>query len=180
MLDTLFQQHYRIDSTRLGGYDYSSNSIYFITICTQNRTPSLGEIIVDQTGECIMQPNSIGQRVIEGWLSVTQYHPYVLLDAFQLMPNHLHGLLWICKPEEDDWRPNVFGPQRQNLPSIVRGFKSGVKTFATTQQINFAWQPRYYDRIVRNNDELNRIRDYIDANPANWHRDCNNVENLYM
>ena len=96
------------------------------------------------------------------------------------MPNHLHGVLWICKPDYNDWKPNVFGPQKMNLASIVRGFKSGAKTFATTNSIDLNWQPRYYDRVIRNDDELNRIRHYIDANPANWHKDRDNAENLYM
>ncbi|AQG78183.1 transposase [Spirosoma montaniterrae] len=175
-----FADQYRIESTRLAEYDYGSNGMYFITICTKNRECRFGEIITDSNGEWFLQPTPIGQRVLEGWHAISHYQPYVLLDVFQLMPNHLHGVLWICKDNYEGWQPNVFGPQRQNLASIVRGFKSGVKTFATTNGLVFDWQPRYYDRVIRNIDELNRIRQYIDANPYNWYKDQDNSENLYM
>jgi putative transposase len=180
MLQDRFEGRYRIDSARLADYDYGSNGMYFITICTQNRDCCFGEIIADKSGEWIIQPTIIGQRVIDGWFAITHYQPSVVLDVFQLMPNHIHGVLWICKSDHTDWQPNRFGPQRHNLASIVRGFKSGVKTFATTNGLSFNWQPRYYDRVVRNEDELRRIRHYIDANPSNWQKDQNNAENLYM
>lgn len=88
------------------------------------------------------------------------------------MPNHVHGVIWICKPETNtsNWQPNQFGPQRQNLASILRGCKAGVKKNATMHQIDFGWQPRYYDRVVRNDKKLTRIRAYIENNP----------ESLYM
>jgi putative transposase len=62
----------------------------------------------------------------------------------------------------------------------MRGFKSGVTMYALNNQIEFSWQPRYYDRVIRNDDELRRIRKYIENNPMNWHQDRNNVENLFM
>jgi len=61
-----------------------------------------------------------------------------------------------------------YGPQSNNIPSIVRGYKAGVKKYATMNKINFAWQPRYYDRVIRNENELNRIRKYIINNPRKW------------
>ena len=98
------------------------------------------------------------------------------------MPNHLHGVLWICKPDYDDrdWQPSTFGPQRQNPASIIRGYKVGVKKHATMHQIEFTWQPRYYDHIVRNMNELDRIRTYIERNPDKWADDREILENLYM
>ncbi|WP_077920891.1 transposase [Spirosoma sp. 209] len=180
MQENLFGGRHRIESTRLASYDYGSNGMYFITVCTRDRACCLGEVSVNPVGECVVESTLLGQRVIEGWLAITHYHPYVFLDAFQLMPNHVHGVLWICKPDYTDWQPNRFGPQRQNLASIVRGFKSGVKTFATRNKIPFDWQPRYYDRVIRNTDELDRIRHYIEANPSTWHLDRDNLENLYM
>lgn len=96
------------------------------------------------------------------------------------MPNHVHGILWICKTEYDDWKPNAFGPQYRNLAAIIRGFKAGVTAFAKNNQIDFGWQARYHDRIIRNHDELNRIRHYIENNPRRWHEDRDNPEGLYM
>jgi len=63
---------------------------------------------------------------------------------------------------------NKFGPQSQNLASIVRGFKSGVTTYARKNNIEFAWQSRYYDHIIRNYKSWKKIRQYIQQNPNNW------------
>jgi REP element-mobilizing transposase RayT len=75
---------------------------------------------------------------------------------------------------------NKFGPQSGNLPSIIRGYKAAVKSFATANNIEFGWQPRFHDRIIRNEDEMNRIRKYIVENPDNWFRDYNNKEDMFM
>ncbi len=175
-----FQGRYRIESARLADYDYGSNGLYFVTICTQNRVHYFGEIVTDDADNYLLQPNLIGQRVIDGWLSIPTFVPFVQLDAFQLMPNHLHGIIWICKPDYNDWQPNRFGPQQDNLAAVVRGFKAGVTAFCRRQPLDFGWQARYYDRVVRNDDELNRIRHYIENNPAQWHQDRDNAEGIYM
>ncbi|WP_370698886.1 DUF2851 family protein [Fibrella musci] len=106
--------------------------------------------------------------MIDGWLAIPQFSPFVELDAFQLMPNHLHGILRFKKIEQGVEQPNRFGPQRQNLASVIRGFKAGVTDFATRNKMEFGWQARYHDRVIRNDDELQRIRTYIAANPTNW------------
>ena len=180
MADDKFQGRYRIDSARLADYDYGSNGMYFITICTQNRESYFGEIIADEENSCTLLPTPVGQRAIQGWQTIPQFSSFVQLDAFQLMPNHIHGVLWISKPNYTEWEPNRFGPQSQNLASIMRGFKSGVTMYALNNQLEFGWQARYYDRVIRNDDELHRIRQYIANNPTNWHQDQNNVENLFM
>jgi hypothetical protein len=77
------------------------------------------------------------------------------------MPNHLHGILFINKPEYDNWQPNKFGPQKENLGAVIRGYKSSVKKYALSNKIEFEWQPRYYDRIIRDKDELKNVRQYI-------------------
>ncbi len=180
MTDNLYRRKYRIDSARLDGYDYGSNGMYFVTICTRNREAYFGEIVV-QEQEAEMMPSALGQVAINCWLAIPTFHPYVELDAFQLMPDHIHAVLWICKPweEQTDWQPNQFGPQRKNLASIVRGYKSGVTMHAAVNQLPFGWQPRYYERVIRNDNELNRIRTYIDQNPANWQQGQHNPDDIY-
>ncbi len=177
-----FQGQYRIASARLAGYDYGANGMYFITICTKERQHFFGEINTNADQQCALTPTIIGQRAIDGWLTIPQYAPFARLDAFQVMPNHLHGIVWICKSDytDTDWQPNRFGVQRQNLPAIVQGFKAGVTAFARKNDIEFGWLSRYYDRIIRNDDELNRIRHYIENNPANWHQDHNNPDGMFM
>ncbi|KAB7726102.1 hypothetical protein F5984_24790 [Rudanella paleaurantiibacter] len=179
MNETHFRGQYRIDPARLAEYDYGSNGMYFVTICTRDRQPYFGSIVEKGDGYAL-QPTPIGQRAIDCWLAIPDHFPFVLLDEFQVMPNHVHGLLCIKKPDYDGWQPNAFGPQRQNLASIIRGYKVGVTTFAVQQQIEFGWQTRYHDRVVRNADELLRIQKYIRENPAHWATDQDNVAGLYM
>ena len=66
---------------------------------------------------------------------------------------------------------NQFGPQSRNLGSIIRGFKSGVKSYATTNHLVFHWQERFHDHIIRDEEEYRRIAHYIVNNPANWRKD---------
>jgi REP element-mobilizing transposase RayT len=75
---------------------------------------------------------------------------------------------------------NKFGPQSKNLSSIIRGFKIGVKNFSNENKIYFLWQDSFYDHIVRDEKELNKIRQYIVDNPLKWELDRNNSENLFM
>ena len=179
MNETKFQSRYRIDPARLTDYDYGSNGAYFVTVCAKHQACYFGDIVT-LNEEAVIRPSIIGQRVIDGWLSIPGFSPFVQLDAFQLMPNHLHGILFIDKPDYTNWQANRFGPQRENLASILRGFKSGVTTCATTHQIPFCWQARYHDHVIRNDNELHRIRQYIADNPARWEQDCENSEGLYM
>jgi len=176
MNDNRFQQKYRVDSARLAGYDYGSNGAYFITVCTRNRENYFGEI--DENAALIT--TAAAQIVVDCWQAIPTHFPFVVLNAFVLMPNHLHGILFFDKPDYNDGQPNQFGPQIDNLAAVVRGFKAGVTKQTRTQQIDFGWQPRYHDRVVRNDDELNRIRTYIDNNPSQWQQDRDNPENLYM
>lgn len=70
---------------------------------------------------------------------------------------------------------NVFGPQRKNLASVIRGFKVGMTKRARKEGVHFFWQPRFYDRVIRNEYELNRIREYVFSNPKNWEHDSENM-----
>ena len=75
-----------------------------------------------------------------------------------LMPNHIHGILFINKQENEDWKQNNFGSQSRNIPSIIRAFKGSVKRYANAENIPFEWQEKYYDRIIRDNKELENTR----------------------
>lgn len=180
----MYLDRYRVASARLPGYDYGQSGAYFVTICTHNRQPSFGTVEVPAEGwdAAYVQPTALGQRARAGWASIPQFAPFVTLDAFVLMPDHVHGVLLFDK-NEPSGPPlpyeNRFGPQRENLASVLRGFKSGVTTFARMQGIAFQWQPRFHDRIVRSDDELTRIRRYIETNPSRWEKEWDNGEGLY-
>ena len=132
-----------------------------------------------------LQPTPIGIIANEYWQKIPEHFPFVILDEFVVMPDHVHGILIISKETHDDASlqgtgyVNTFGPQSGNISSVIRGYKAGVKSFATTNKIEFGWQPRFYDRIIRDADEMKRIRKYIIENPGNWFKDKNNKEDLY-
>jgi putative transposase len=126
-----FQNKYRIPSARLKGYDYGSNGMYFVTICTQNRLHYFGEIVSTS-----LRPTVIGQIAIDFWNEIPKHFPFVELDEFIIMPNHIHGILFFNKPNKTDWTPNQFGAQSKNLGSVIRGFKASVKRHATKVILN--------------------------------------------
>jgi REP element-mobilizing transposase RayT len=183
-----YKGKYRISSARLASWDYGSNAAYFITICTHGRAHVFGKVV---DGAVNLTP--LGQAAWDCWYAIPEHFPFVLLDEFVAMPNHVHGIVIIDKPSpniadtmntvetqnfaslrrpvSDDQPKNKFGPQSQNLASIVRGFKIGVTKYARQHQIEFAWQARYHDHIVRNAAECQRIRTYIVENPQKWAAD---------
>ncbi|MDH7461221.1 hypothetical protein QEG73_08015 [Chitinophagaceae bacterium 26-R-25] len=121
-----------------------------------------------------LRETAIAKIAHDCWLAIPDHFPFVALDEFVIMPDHIHGILFFNKPDNDDWVANSFGRQSQNLGSVLRGFKASVKRLANENDIEFGWQSRYHDRIIRNGDELDRIRLYIKNNPANWLKDVLN------
>ena len=108
-------------------------------------------------------------------LAIPQHFPHVQIPLWGVMPDHIHGIVIIddfvdaqnfAHPHDDN--PNKFVPQSKNLASVIRGFKIGVTSFARKNNIQFAWQSRYYDRIIRDSAEMNRIAEYIENNVAEW------------
>ena len=87
------------------------------------------------------------------------------------MPNRVHGIIAIDKPDSGGDSPNRFGPQSRNPASIIRGYKIGVTKFARQRDLPFKWQARYHDRVIRNMGEYERVRQYIYENPEKWEED---------
>jgi putative transposase len=180
-----FHNKYRIASARLQHWNYGWNAAYFVTICTKNRECFFGEIIVE-TPQPQMQFSPIGQIANEYWMEIPKHFPFVKLGDHIVMPNHVHGIVIIDKQgdvethdfasttETHDYaslRTNTFGPQSKNLASIMRGYKSAVKKYATINNINFAWQARFHDHIIRDDQSFQNISAYITNNPLNWKTD---------
>ncbi len=181
---TLFKDRYRVESARLKGWDYSAAGYYFVTICTRNRECWLGEVI-----DGIMRLSSVGEVVAEEWLKTSQMRDNVTLDDWVVMPNHLHGIVVIgsvethrvethCNASLQGQHMNKFGPQRNNLSSIVRGFKSAAAKRIHLADHDFAWQSRFYDEIIRDEKSLVAIREYIRHNPLKWELDKDNPTNV--
>ena len=170
-------------SIRLRGYDYAQPGAYFVTICTHGRECLFGEIV---NGE--MRLNLYGRIVEECWQTIPHHFDGVKLDEFVVMPNHVHGILNIVEQRRGTacraptTGTEQFGqPRPHSLPTIIRSFKS-----AATQRVNQSrgtpgttvWQRNYYEHVVRGDADLDRIRVYILDNPAKWHEDPNNPENI--
>ncbi len=167
-----FKNKYRIESTRLRNWDYGWNAAYYVTICTKDRICFFGKVM---NNEMIL--NDIGLIAHECWTQIPDHFPFVKLGNHIIMPDHVHGIVVIDK--HDDGRStqsaptpsspkNKFGPQSQNLASIIRGFKIGVTKNARLIEPGFGWQARYHDRIIRDEKSYHHISEYIANNPLNW------------
>jgi REP element-mobilizing transposase RayT len=178
----------------LKGYDYGSIGAYFVTICTKDREHLFGEV---RDGEMVL--NELGEIVYHEWIRTSKLRPNIQIGEFMVMPNHFHGIVMITKCIRwgmaptcpNKWQPSIrrgvlqYAPTRirspsQNLGAIVRGFKS-----ITTKHINQirqtpgfpVWHRNYYERIIRNDPELNALCEYIQFNPLNWDQDPDNSIN---
>ncbi|WP_010665388.1 transposase [Marinilabilia salmonicolor] len=198
-MDT-FQNKYRIPSARMQNWDYGWNAAYFVAICTANRDLFFGDIVHGK-----MRLSEIGEMVHKYWFEISEHFPFVKLDVHIVMPNHVHGIVLIDKPDDgrndernggrNDERvvgrnvemqnfaslqppsppKNKFGFQSQNLAFIIRDYKTGVTKYARNNNVHFAWQSRFHDHIIRNDAEYQRIKNYIIRNPTKWHDDSLNT-----
>jgi putative transposase len=176
-------------ANRLKGYDYSSEGVYYLTICTHEKGPVFGHI---DNGKMIL--NKYGMIARECWKNIPEHFrkhhapqngfgdsaedgsvcAIPILDEFVIMPDHIHGI--IALPEDADHELNHIADQaclvrtesreHQKIPKIIGSYKSAVsKLIHESGHSNFRWHKSYYDRIIRNEKELNRIRRYIINNP---------------
>jgi REP element-mobilizing transposase RayT len=161
--DTFFRG-FRQSSTRIRDYDYSQPGAYFITIATYQKVKVFGYIKED---EVIL--NSQGKIAFECWNDIPAHFSSVEIDEFIIMPDHIHGIIWINNRRDSACRVSTrekFGaPVIGSIPTIVRSFKSAVtkRIHRIEPQIK-VWQSNYYDHIVRNDQDLEKIRTYIKYN----------------
>lgn len=177
---------HRRHSIRLKGYDYTSEGAYFVTIVTQGRECLFGEIV---DGE--MYLSNYGEIIQKWWIEIPIYFPNVKTGVFIIMPNHIHGIIFIT----DERRGEVISPRcdsstmggdtsplrKPTLGQIVGYFK-----YQSTKEMNEAdnigiitkfWQRNYYEHIIRNEKELQQKIDYILDNPSRWKNDEENPRN---
>ncbi len=175
MSNDKFQHKYRIESARASWHDYDGGS-YFITICTKDREHYFGEIV---DGEMVL--SDIGKYAEEQFKNVSSHYPYAEIPLWTIMPNHLHAIVIIDgnKTKYDrrvveTWRAaslRDIANLQGWLSVVIGGLKSSITRFANENALNFAWQPRFHDHIVRDTPEMNRIANYIENNVANWKDD---------
>ena len=167
-------KHHR-RSIRLKGYDYSRAGAYFVTTCVRDGVCLFGEI-VDGT----MRMNDYGRIVAEAWRDLGQRFKHIELDEFVVMPNHVHGIIHVGVPF---MTPSVLDVVNQGainraptLGGMVRTFKAVASRAICRNGADFQWQRNYYEHIVRNENELARVREYIVNNPAQWALDRENPD----
>ncbi len=162
-------------SIRLNGYDYARAGAYFVTICTHRRECLFGDVV---NGE--MRLNNARRAARQCWNGIPDYFPNVRLDEWVIMPNHVHGIIFIIVgannhsplPTNATSRPRGTS---KTIGSIVRGFKIGVsKWMRKHTSVHNVWQRGYYEHIIRTDESLNRIREYIINNPLQWALDREN------
>lgn len=170
---------------RLKGYDYTQTGAYFVTIVLQNRLCLFGDIVGTE-----MQLNQAGEIVCRIWETLPNRFPTITIDTFVVMPNHLHGIIIINQrpvPVGAGLVPaqNVDAQSADTLPAlgdVIGAYKSlttveytrGVKMMKWTPFYRRLWQRNYYEHIIRNDDSLNYIRQYIIDNPGQWAFDKEN------
>ncbi|UCH66281.1 MAG: transposase [Ignavibacterium sp.] len=157
-------------SIRLKEYDYANPNWYYVTICTVDQTCLIGDV---NDGKLVM--NELCGIVKEEWLRTKEIRPNIDLDYYIIIPNHIHGIIIIESMGVKHYAPtNTFKSPSHTLGAIVRGFKSSV-----TKRVNRMndtagkrlWQRNYYKHIIRNEQDLYRIRKYIQLNPLKWELD---------
>ena len=202
---TLYQNKFRVETTRLKNWNYASDGWYFITICTKGRENIFGII---EHG--IMLLNQYGRIVEQCWFDLPNHYFNLILDAFVIMPNHLHGIMIIDNTRETivsgnggivetglkpvsttDTQPNMntqpqsntqpqpnTQPQSSTTKHGIFEFVRALKTFSSRRMNELdntagksRWQSRFHDHIIRDEEELHRIQQYIFNNPSTWEKD---------
>lgn len=185
-------------SIRLREYDYSSASAYFVTVCAHGRECLFGNIA---DGE--MRLNYAGRVVEQVWLKLPERFPYVALDECVIMPNHFHGIIVLndsnnCRGEprvrppcdhphfnrqnQGEHKVRPYGTHVDSVSRVVQAFKSlttvyyvrGVNERNWSPFSGRLWQRNYHERIIRNDEEMSAIREYIRFNPMKWALDTEN------
>jgi len=184
---------YHRKSIRLQGYDYSQKGMYFITICVKDKECIFGSI---SNGEMIL--NNIGHIVAHEWRNTSEIRDNVAIHDFIIMPNHLHGIIEITYNKNNQERVGDFISPKETIGSIIRGFKittikkikdlidpvgknshssSNGNSMIEEWIINHLpqiWQRNYYEHIIRDYDDHQRIANYINTNPLRWDVDVFN------
>jgi len=172
-------------SPRLKSWDYSNPYWYFVTICTHNHINYFGEIKNEK-----LFYNKLGLYAEECIKNITAHYKNVEVDYYVIMPNHIHAIIIInpvgtchgtSRQNNNHGLRHASTVQNISLGNIVGSFKSAVTKWANLNDYKyFKWQRRFYDRIIRNENELFQIRKYIELNPLAWDIEKNVPENLEL
>ncbi len=156
-------------SLRLKNYDYSTTGYYFVTILTEDRKNLFGTIKNEK-----IALNDLGLLANKTWLNIPQHFSNITLDEYAIMPNHIHGLFLYSMDEKYKCENNRIA---KSIGTLIQSYKATVTR--ESRSINLqqnVWQRNYYEHVVRNEEGLNKTREYIKYNPLKWDLDRNNLE----
>jgi REP element-mobilizing transposase RayT len=172
---------HRRRSLRLRGYNYASPGAYFVTLCTQGRACVFGNIM-----DAILHRTDAGGMIETAWRELPAFYPGVNIDEFIIMPNHVHGIVVLvgAAPRGRPVSGQAQGPAPTtvSLSDVVQRFKTittcryaiGIRGLRWPSFRGRLWQRGYYERVIRDENEVHRIRRYIQENPAHWATDVEN------
>ena len=155
---------------RLENFDYSQNSPYFITICTKDRNRILSKIIVG-TGvlDCpkiqLLDYGIIAEKYIN---QLNGFYNNISVDKYVIMPDHIHLIITVKNGQSGTPVPTNINSKIDNKNSVIAKFVGTFKRFCNKEYGKNIWQPRYYDHVIRNQNDYNDIWEYIDNNPQKW------------
>ncbi len=176
------------NSIRLDHYNYSLSGFYFITICAFQKKCLFGKIKKDLNKENYFDENKIGAIVKKCWQEMPLHFSNIKLDAFVIMPNHIHGIIEIedvcrgtaCRAHQAQTHEQFQKPTKNSIPTIVRSYKSAVTKIANESGLTVGtacraptnvWQRNYYEHIIRSEKSLDEIRQYVVNNIYKWEAD---------
>ncbi|AZQ64956.1 transposase [Flammeovirga pectinis] len=163
-------------SYRLTGWDYRRESDYFITICAKDFKCIFGTI---ENQKMTYSPLGILAEIF--WYQIPIFNSNIKLGSYVIMPNHIHGILHCTEnnSEVDDLvnypqavsHNSKISPKKSSISTIIRTYKSSVTKHSRRLGYDFEWQPRFYDHIIRDNKNYERIELYIEQNIITWSND---------
>ena len=164
---------------RLKEHDYSQEGYYFVTVCTKDRKEWFGNIEKDK-----MTLNYYGKTAEDFWREIPAHFEGMGIDEFKIMPNHVHGIVMIrndfAKPVGNAYMRSLQAEDRTKmlLPKTIQQYKASVtrKVNSLLSVLDFQWQKSFYDPVIRNEESLHRIRQYIMYNPLKWEFDIENKD----
>ena len=163
--------HINRKSPRAKFHDYSGGD-FFVTICTRNKAHYFGVI---KNGDMIL--SDVGIYCRKQLENVSHHYPYANVPLFVVMPNHIHAIISIDMVNKDEVQTHnlVLPTVRTALSVVVGGLKRAVTMFARRNRIEFDWQSRYHDHVIRDKHDGNHIAEYIENNVVRWEADCFNA-----
>jgi REP element-mobilizing transposase RayT len=181
----LFHNQYRIPTTRLQYWNYGNDGWYYLTICTKQRKCHFGKI---KNYKMYLSP--IG-KIVEYYIKqIPQHFPNATLETFIIMPNHIHLIITLDTDKNkktmrvaylnNPSKMSRITPEAGSIPVIIGSFKAICKKTIVRKypKMNFSWQTRYYDHLIRKRESMYKISQYILNNPIKWEIDRNNPKNI--